>query len=212
MVKLSNRDTIRDLYDNSADFYARMMDVGTGFSPRSSTLERLRDRIADTPGLLVDTACGSGHMLFLYRKTCDEQRLLLGVDLSPRAVALAAKRLGMHARVVVGDMCELSMIKAESAAAVINVFALHHLDPKDVLRALKDWFRVLSPKGQLLIAAWEGCGHIAFGEDTSIVAQKHSRDTLVSLVQSAGFSINSCLVEPVMGTPMNAVFLEGSKK
>ena len=50
----------------------------------SDLLGRLQERIANVPGTLIDTACGSGHMMSMYHERYDQQRLLLGIDLSPR--------------------------------------------------------------------------------------------------------------------------------
>ncbi len=109
-MKTSSNDEVRKMYDETVESYDKMMDVEIGLSVYSDTLERLRDRIVKTTGTLIDTACGSGHMLAMYHEQYDYRRSLLGVDLSPRMVAIAARRLGNSARIVVGDMCDLSEV------------------------------------------------------------------------------------------------------
>ena len=53
------------MYEETAESYARMMDAEIDLPVYAHILGRLRDRVANMPGTLVDTACGSGHMLSL---------------------------------------------------------------------------------------------------------------------------------------------------
>ena len=199
------------MYDASADSYAEMMDQEIHLPVYADVLGRLRDRIAGVPGALVDTACGSGHMLSLYRERFDERRQLVGIDLSPRMVAIAGDRLGPTARIVLGDMRKLSMLESDSAAAVLNFFAVHHLDNRGVLAAAEEWHRVLCSGGHLAVAAWEGSGPIDYGEESEIVALRYSAVELVSWFEKANLSVQRCVVEPVDGFPMDAVYIECRK-
>jgi ubiquinone/menaquinone biosynthesis C-methylase UbiE len=177
----------------------------------ADVLGRLHDSIAEMPGTLVDTSCGSGHMLLMFRERFDESRPLVGVDLSPRMVAIAANRLGLSQRIVVGDMRDLNMVKSDSAAAVVNFFTVHHLDPEGVLVAAVEWYRVLRSGGKLVVAAWEGTGVIDYGEESEIVALRYTSTELASCFEKAGFSVQSCVVEPVEDFPMDAIYLECCK-
>lgn len=80
--------------------------------------------IGELPGPVVDTSCGSGHMLSFYKSHYDPERSVLGIDLSPRIVDIARARLGAGAQVEVGDMRELTKIPARYAAAVLSRFLL----------------------------------------------------------------------------------------
>ena len=211
-MKPSSIDEVRELYEASADSYAEMMNAEINLPLYSDVLSRLHQSISNLKGLLVDTACGSGHMLAMYRDRYDHSRLLFGVDLSPKMVSIASKRLGKSARIVVGDMRQLSAIETGSAAAMINYFALHHLDPKGVSAALLEWNRVLIPGGQLLVAAWEGSGTIDYGDDANLTALKYRSEDLTALISEAGFAVNRCTVEPVEALSMDAVFLEAIKQ
>jgi len=207
-MKPSRSNEVRDMYETTADSYAQMMDKEIQLPIYSDVLSRLQTAVAETPGLLIDTACGSGHMLSLFHDQYDDLRPLFGVDLSPRMVAIASKRLGSHGHIVVGDMCVLSMVESGSAAAVMNFFALHHLDPNEALKAMVEWHRVLCSNGQLRVAAWEGSGAIDYGEEADIVALRYTRAELVSWAKTAGFVVSRCVVEPVEVFPMDAVYLE----
>jgi ubiquinone/menaquinone biosynthesis C-methylase UbiE len=210
-MKASPTQEVRDMYDATADSYSDMMDKEIDLPIYSDILGRLRERIANVPGTLIDTACGSGHMLSMYHQRYDQKRLLLGLDLSPCMVSIAGKKLGSGGQVVVGDMCDLSMVDANSAVALLNFFAVHHLDPEGVRAAINEWYRVLRPGGQLLVAAWEGVGTIDYGENSKIVALRYRSDQLFNWTQEAGFDISRCVVEPVDEFPMDAVYIEGAK-
>lgn len=199
------------MYDATAELYAEMMNQEIQLPVYSDVLGRLRERIAGIPGLLVDTACGSGHMLSLFRERFDEKRQLAGIDLSPRMVAIARGRLGPGPQIVLGDMRDLSMLESGSAAAVVNFFAVHHLDAQGVLAAAREWRRVLCPGGQLVVAAWEGTGPIDYGEESEVVALRYTSAELASCFEMATFLVQRCIVEPVEGSPMDAVYLECRK-
>lgn len=199
------------MYDDTADSYADMMDREIGLPVYSEVLGRLQRRIVNTSGALIDSACGSGHMLAMYHERFEPTRALVGVDLSPRMVEVTSKRLGSSARVTIGDMRDLSEIESCSAAAVLNYFAIHHLDASGVREAIYEWYRVLAPGGQLLVAAWEGNGLIDYGDASDIVAVRYTSAKLSSMANDAGFEIARCAVDPVEDFPMDAVYLECKK-
>ena len=211
-MRPSSSDEVRTMYEDTADSYAQMMDIEIDLPVYAEVLGRLRDRIATTPGAVVDTACGSGHMLSMYHERYDQTHPLVGVDLSPRMVSIAGKKLGANARVATDNMCDLSSMRSGSSSAVLNFFALHHLDPKGVRLAFREWCRVLAPGGQLVVAAWEGSGAIDYGDESDIVALRYGSSELSAWAQEAGFSITRCVVEPVEDFPMDAVYLEGVKE
>lgn len=198
------------MYEASADMYAQMMDAEIDLPVYTDTLKRLCERIRDVPGPIVDAACGPAHMLVRIRERFDPARELIGVDLSPRMVAISAERLGSGGRAVVGDMTRLEMIPDASAAAVVNFYALHHLDPQAVRSALMEWRRVLIDGGQLIVAAWEGEGAIDYGEHSDLVALRYRANALQHWAEEAGFDVTRCAVEPVEEFPMDAVYLEGT--
>ena len=211
-MKPSTKDEVRNMYEETADSYDKMMETEIGLPVYSDSMGRLQERIENTPGILIDTACGSGHMLAMYHEQYDNLRSLLGVDLSPRMVAISARRLGSSARIVVGDMRDLSEVDDSSAVAVINFFSIHHLDPENVCEALREWNRVLRPGGQLLLATWEGSGSIDYGDESDIIALRYRSDELSLWVRAAGFVVTQCVVEQVEEIPMETIYLEAEKR
>ena len=209
-MKASTPETVCGLYENSADSYAEMMDTEINLPVYRDTLGRLAARIVDLPGALVDTSCGSGHMLLMYRECFDQARELIGIDLSPRMGEIARSRLG-SASIQLGDMRDLSGIEEGAAVAVLSFFAIHHIDSNDIVKALQEWSRVLQSGGQLIVAAWEGAGLIDYGETSDVVAHRYSEEQVSNWVLRAGFVVDRCVVEPVEEMDMAAVYLEATK-
>ncbi len=196
------------MYEANADSYAEMMDKEISLPVYKDVLGRLQEHISNTPGILLDTACGSGHMLAMFRSHYDSNRSLIGIDISPRMVAISKKRLGEEASVMVGDMRVLPDIDSGSVAAVINFFAIHHLDVDGIHASMLEWNRVLVNKGRLLVAAWEGSGVIDYGEESDIVALRYTGKELIEIAEVTGFIVTQCTVEPVEDFPMDAIYLE----
>lgn len=171
-IRTSAVSKVRKLYEASAEDYDRMMDGEIGLPIYRELLGQLHRNISGLSGLLLDTACGSGHMLELYHKAFGPER---------------------------------------SLAAVLNFFAIHHVDREDLQACLNEWQRVLSPGGHLLLAAWEGSGPIDYGEAADIVALRYTSEELSDLLTKAGFSIVSCKIEPIEGFSMDALYLEAEK-
>jgi ubiquinone/menaquinone biosynthesis C-methylase UbiE len=210
-MKTSSIDEVRKMYDETADSYAQMMDQEIDLPIYAELLGQIQEDIADVPGALLDTACGSGHMLAMYRSRFDPQRPLIGVDLSPRMVAIATERLGSDGQILLGDMRSLPDIASDSAAAVLNFFAVHHLDEAGLRASMAEWHRVLVSNGRLLVAAWEGSGPIDYGDHSDIIAQRYTCKVLSELAEQAGFTVIHCTVKAVEDFPMDAVYLEVQK-
>ena len=212
IAKTSDVDAVRDMYDAEAESYSTMMDSEIEKPMYSDTLRRLHSRMAALSGAIIDAPCGSGHMLAMFHDIDDVDRALKGVDLSPKMVDIASKRLGTAAEITVGDIRKLDGVPSASAAAVISHFALHHLDVDGVLEAFVEWHRVLGVGGQLVIGAWEGAGVIDYGDDSGLTAIRHGADELAAMLRELGFVISRNVVEYDEDLMMNAVYIEGSKE
>ncbi len=209
-MKPSTDQEVRAMYDDSAESYSTMMDSEISLPLYGEQLGRLNEQIKGVEGALIDTSCGSGHMLDLYRKRFDPRRPLVGIDLSPQMVEISSARLGQDAQIEVGDMRRLDFVETDSAAAVISFFALHHLDSDGAETALREWRRVIAPGGRLVLATWEGSGAIDYGGQSDIVALRFTDTEVSGWAESAGFIVSRCVVEPVEGMEMDAVYLEAS--
>lgn len=97
-MKASPEKEVRIMYEETADSYSKMMASEIELPIYSDTLSKLAARTSEIPGLIIDTSCGSGHMLELYHDKFDSSHSLIGVDLSPRMVEIAEKRLAKKRR------------------------------------------------------------------------------------------------------------------
>ena len=55
-MRPSPADEVRKMYEDTADSYAQMMEAEIDLPIYADVLGRLRDRIENTPGTIVDTA------------------------------------------------------------------------------------------------------------------------------------------------------------
>jgi len=210
-VAVSPNNDVQKFYDDSADEYAEIMDTDIESPVYQDLLRRLAERLVGHPGAIVDTSCGPGHVLHRYHERFDPPRPLIGVDLSDRMARLAQARLGAAAVVRTDDMRTLITVGDATAAAVLSLFALHHVDAGDASQALTTWRRVLAPAGQLIVAAWEGRGTIDYGSFSDLKALRYSQQEIGDLVTASGFSIDRSEVTPVEGMEMDAVWLEATR-
>ena len=155
-MQVSNLNEVQQMYNESAENYAGMMDAEMQSPIYATMLGQLAVSLDGIDGPVIDTSCGSGHMLAMYQQQFDADRLLIGSDLSAEMVRISQQRLGDGATVKQADMCNLSFLESKSVAGLISFFAIHHLDADGIKQALQEWQRVLKPDGQLLLAAWEG--------------------------------------------------------
>jgi ubiquinone/menaquinone biosynthesis C-methylase UbiE len=210
-MKVSPISQTCKLYEETADSYSAMMDEEIELPLYAETLGGLAACIGGLEGAILDTSCGSGHMLAKLRGIYTPGRKLLGVDLSPRMVEISRNRLGTGAEIIEGDMKQLAHVESGTCAAVLSFFALHHLDEADMRTAFAEWHRVARPGGQLLVATWEGDGPLDYGDQSDIVAMRYPEASVSEAARSAGFRIDRCEVEPVEGMGMDAVYLMATK-
>ena len=108
-------------------------------------------------------------------------------------------------------MRSLGHVPNDSCAAVLSFFALHHVDLEGMRACFVEWYRVLRPGGQLVVATWEGEGTIDYDGHADIVAVRYRKDDVVQAVSVAGYRIDNCSVESVEGIEMDAVYLTATK-
>lgn len=109
---------------------------------REIMLEQIR-RHAPPPGLMVEIGCGTGGNL----KLLGQHYPVLGIDIAPRAVALARQRIPHE--IQCGDFREVLRGRWAEVTAVVLMDVLEHVD--DDLAFAHDLFAALKPGARVFI-------------------------------------------------------------
>eukprot|EP00760_Papus_ankaliazontas_P023123 PhM_4_TR1940/c0_g1_i1/m.91890 len=156
-------DILATCYDRIASAYSEMMEVE--MKRCASTYERVVVELLlknDTPqGPILDSCCGSGHVLKLISMN-EPERPLFGSDLSPAMVECTARLMLITAnnnnnKFQVGDMRDLSEVFPCNGtfAAILNLFAIHHLSWEDVQeKFFPETNRLLKKEGVFVLGFW----------------------------------------------------------
>ena len=100
---------------------------------------------------VLDLGCASGYQSKILK---DQELDVIGLDLSPKMIAVAKKRVP-GAKFMVGDMTNLKF----EASTFVGVYArasLLHIPKKLILKVLKSVHEILKDNGILYLAVKEG--------------------------------------------------------
>jgi len=100
-----------------------------------------------TSGPICDLGCGPGHVA---RYLHEQGAQVLGVDLSPRMIELA-RQLNGGLEFRVGDMAALAVADA-SWGGIAAFYSIIHLPRTQIAGVLREFWRVLRPGGEVLLA------------------------------------------------------------
>ena len=179
-------------YDLVADEYARRIGDELRYKPLDC---QLLDRFAEsvrTAGVACDLGCGPGH---IARYLQGRGIQVCGVDLSAKMIQ-CARQLNPGIEFHRGDMRALP-VKAGAWAGIAAFYAIVNLAHGDLVQALQEMMRVLTPGGRLLLSF-----HV--GEDTSQVEELWDSgaalefhfwrvSTVEAVVRGAGFEIEEII-------------------
>jgi SAM-dependent methyltransferase len=97
-----------------------------------------------TPVTLLDAGCGGGDMALALARWARGRGFdarIVGIDASPTIASLARRRVGDDIEVRVGDLLALDLPDGSVDVAVCSL-VLHHFEPDDAVRALRELRRV----------------------------------------------------------------------
>ncbi len=135
-----------DHYDSFAESYTRENDTGlfNAYYARPAMIELAGDVAGRS---ILDAGCGAGP---LAADLIDRGAQVTGFDSSPAMVALARRRLGDDATVLVADIAAPLPFRTGEFDDVVASLVLHYLE--DWSGPLGELHRVLKPGGRLILS------------------------------------------------------------
>lgn len=145
----------------------------------------------DKDAAILDVGCGQGAMLYFARQAGYHN--LAGIDYSPAQVAQAGRQ-GITG-IIEGDVLQvLGTFPAGSQDVVIAFDVIEHFTKDELLDCLDQIYRVLKPRGKLIIHAPNGaspfCGRVRYGDFTHELAL--TAESITQVCRVCGFSQISC--------------------
>jgi SAM-dependent methyltransferase len=195
-VELQQR--VRAAYDRIASDYDRA--IG-GELPGKPVDRALLSALVELcgPGPLADVGCGPGHVT---RHIGELHPRVVGVDLSPQMVGIAAARDHAHPYAV-GSMLDLPVAKAAWSGAAV-MYSIIHFTVPERRRAFCELARAVRPAGWILVAfhvdspQFEAgdVNHLTewFGHPVDLEGYFLDPDAVTRDVEDAGFAVMSTTV------------------
>lgn len=180
---------VRDGYDTIADAYLAAIRTTDADDPRSAWVRRFLDSVRPE-SRIIDIGCGPGVPTAAQLDASGHR--VVGVDISPRQVALAKSEVP-GASFVAADIFDLHF-DAGSFDAAIALFSLTHV-PRgrypELFARLHSWLVpggiFLASLGRTDSAGWLEEGFLGF--DATNWTNHYAPDTMLELVRAGGFAI-----------------------
>jgi SAM-dependent methyltransferase len=181
-------DSLRTSYDAVASAYGEHLDTELAQKPLDRhLLNRFAEEVRER-GTTADLGCGPGHVA---RYLHDQGVKMLGLDLSPEMIRWATQR-NPEIEFRVGDIRALDLPDA-SLAGIVAFYSLIHLEPSELGVALREFRRVLTRDGALLVAfhIGEQTVHLdeLFEQPVSLDFHFFLPSAVIAALQVAGFLV-----------------------
>ena len=139
-------DNVKNCYDLTAEEYAKSFYHELDHKPFDRLI--LQRFAAENNGKFADLGCGCGHTTkFLADLGVHD---LVGIDLSPEMVKVAAK-LNPKIAFEVGNILNLDKLD-EEFGAVLALYSIVHFTYEEIEQAFSEIYRVLKSSGQFLFS------------------------------------------------------------
>jgi len=190
MIEASYLDTTRTAYDTVAVNYAEQQNAALDDRPldRAMLAGFAQLVISADVGPVADLGCGPGHVTAHLRSLGLTAR---GIDLSPAMVAVA-RAAHPDLRFDEGSMTALDLPDGE-LGGILARYSIIHTPPEQLPVVFAEFHRVLAPGGHVLLAFQVGDERVhvqkGYGHVVSLDAYRLSPDTVVELLERAGFEM-----------------------
>jgi SAM-dependent methyltransferase len=134
-------------YDALADDYTARMSHELEHKPLDRDWLARFAAAVGTPGPICDLGCGPGHVA---RYMQEQGAHVLGIDLSPRMIE-RARQLNTGIAFRVGNMAALD-VADNSWSGIVAFYSIIHLPPTELTAVFGEFWRVLRPGGEVLLA------------------------------------------------------------
>ncbi|WP_328902567.1 class I SAM-dependent methyltransferase [Streptomyces sp. NBC_00441] len=207
----SSADVVRT-WDARADHYLRLFRDELAAKPYDLEVLRAFARRVGAGGRVYDAGCGPcGHVTALLAAHGLD---MLGIDLSPRCVALA-RREQPGCRFAVMDQ---GAITGAPLDGLVAYYSLHDQPKHRLPDTMASWAAAIRPGGRLLIVAKEGEGDgvIAdpLGSDLRVYWAEFTAYELRRAAHEAGFTTDDCTVREAYENeiPARRVYLTATRR
>jgi cytosine/adenosine deaminase-related metal-dependent hydrolase/ubiquinone/menaquinone biosynthesis C-methylase UbiE len=165
----------------------------------------LLPRLGDVRGLdVLDAGCGTGRWLGQFAGR--SPRSLVGVDISPVMLGLAASKLNHGCELLLGS-CTALPVRAATADLVLSSFVVSYLD--DVEGFAQEIDRVSRPGAMIFLTDMhpETEASLQWKRGTQLDGRGWPLSRIIQAFEARGFTLVS-LIEPAFGTPERQIFEE----
>lgn len=179
-----------------ADWLTPLYDTVARFTGERRFKRRLIEKAGIAPNHdVLDLGCGTGTLALMVKQMYPQARVV-GLDIDPRILAIARRKIAGAGVEIVGGSATAPPFPPRSFDRVVTTLVLHHLTTAQKQQALAAVRRLLRPRGELHIADW-GKPHNALMRIASVTipwfdggktTEANLRGELPALVREAGFA------------------------
>ncbi|MGP0223678.1 class I SAM-dependent methyltransferase [Paenarthrobacter sp. NCHU4564] len=174
-------ESIRAAYRARAAEYTRIL--GSVEDMHELDQQLIRRWAAGIDGQMIDAGCGPGHWTnYLHQ----QDSTIEGIDLVPEFIESARTRFP-DVPFRVGSFHEL-YFPDKTLQGVLAWYSLIHIPPNEMPVALKEFARVLGPRGKLLLGFFDGPPCAPF-QHAVTTAYYWSTERMGHLLTKAGFDV-----------------------
>jgi SAM-dependent methyltransferase len=187
------RAELQSSYDRVAEDYAGQFRDELVEKPFDrKMLDWLAEKVGGA-GVICDMGCGPGQVAgYLHGRGVEA----CGVDLSP-AMVRQARRLNPEIEFRQGDMMALSEVGDDAYGGIAAFYSIVHIPRGELPQALREFARVLRPRGVLLLAFHIGreVKHLDewWGKEVSLDFLFYETEEVKGRLTAAGFALEEVI-------------------